>query len=231
MKHRAQLMENMARRRQREEVYRRYGYDVERALDFVMSAAEPLTGRVLEVGTGKGRLLSRLAQQAEEVVTVDIDAGEQRMARLALELEGTAHRVRFVTADAAHLPFGEAEFDVVISMNTLHHLADWRAVLREMIRVSAPGGRIVLADFDEEGFRIFDRIHRDEGRVHGRVFYDPEEVARFLAQEGGMQVGRRQGPAQWVMVGWKASPAVVPPSGRGWQRSVSRGLFHGSQDE
>lgn len=52
--------------------------------------------------------------------------------------------VRLVQADAAEMPFGEAEFDVVCSFSAFEDVTDPEAVLREAIRVTKPGGAVYL---------------------------------------------------------------------------------------
>lgn len=174
------LAENHARLIKRNAVYRRSGYDMDKSIRFVLSHALPLKGRVLEIGTGKGRFLVALAKRANRVVTVDLDAAEQRFGRLNAVHSGLSHNIRFVTADAADLPFAAASFDAVVSLNALHHIWNLEGVLDEILRVVTPGGKIVLADVDSTGFRIFERIHRQEGRTHERFPYKwPRIIARL----------------------------------------------------
>ena len=177
---RKQIIENHRRLKERDSLYRRYGYDGLRAARFVLRHARPLPGCVLEIGTGKGRFLAQLAKRLTRVVTVDSNAEEQCFARMNATHAGLSRRIRFVVADGAALPFANASFDAVVSLNTLHHIRDLNGVLDEILRVVKPAGKIVLADFNATGFRIFDRIHRQEGRTHERVPYKwPHIVARL----------------------------------------------------
>lgn len=201
---RRQIRENWARLEERNRVYRRHGYDSRRAVRFVLARARPLAGRVLEIGTGKGRFLVELAKRAVHVVTVDPDAAEQRFARLNAAYAGVSRKVRFVIADGADLSFADSSFDAVVSMNALHHLRDWRAVLAESLRVLKPKGKLVLADFNARGFRVFDRIHRLEGRAHERWAYRPDDVLRFLRRRGWHARTFNQG-CQWVVVARRMS--------------------------
>lgn len=179
---RTQMLENHRRLAEREAAYRRLGYDSRRAIRFVLSHLRPAHGRVLEIGTGKGRFLVALARRSARVVTVDPDAAEQRLARLNAAHEGVGRRIRFVVADGADLPFVDASFDAVVSLNALHHIRNLDGVLGEIVRVLRPGGRVLLADFDAAGFRLFDRLHRAEGRTHERFRYRwPHLLARLRA--------------------------------------------------
>lgn len=163
-----EIIENHRRSEERIALHRRYGYDSEASIAFVLTKALPLSERVLEVGTGKGRFLTALAKHVAHVTTLDIDAAEQRLARLHARYEGLHRKIEFVTHDAEDLPWPDACFDAVVSMNTFHHLKRPYRVLGEMLRVVKPSGKIMLSDLSPRGFQIFDRIHRAEGRIHPR---------------------------------------------------------------
>ena len=193
------LAENHARLIERDAVYRRWGYDTDENVKFVLSKALPLKGRILEIGTGKGRFLVALLKKVPRVTTVDLDLAEQRFARLNVAFEGLSRKARFIHADAAHLPFANNRFDAMVSLNAMHHLDDWKAVLEEALRVLKPTGRLVLADFNAKGFRVFDRIHHVEGRVHQRLPYRVADIQRFLRKRGwGVRMANRG--CQWVAV-------------------------------
>jgi len=164
-----------AERTEREALFRRFGFDAEASVRFVLDKALPLRGRVLDIGTGKGRFVVLLARHAANVVTVDIDVAEQYHAVQEAHRSGVAGRIRFVTHDARFLPWAAGSFDVVTSWNVIHHLSDPDRVLSEAMRVVKPGGRLVLADFSPEGFRLMDAIHAAEGRRH------PHPPTRFAA--------------------------------------------------
>jgi cyclopropane fatty-acyl-phospholipid synthase-like methyltransferase len=67
--------------KQREALFRRFGYDSAASLKFILAKALPLPGHVLEIGTGKGGFLVELAKHAEKITTLDIDANQQRLAK------------------------------------------------------------------------------------------------------------------------------------------------------
>jgi ubiquinone/menaquinone biosynthesis C-methylase UbiE len=187
---RKELTDNHACLVERNTFYRGYGYDVDKNAAFVVSQALPLTGRVLEIGTGKGRFLTALLQRASRVTTIDIDAQEQRFARLNVAFAKLPGKARFVIANAASLPWRNGTFDVVVSMNALHHIEDVPAVVREAIRVVRLTGKIVLADFSERGFTIMERIHRHEGRTHVHTGYRFRDIVNLLAARGWRTVLR-----------------------------------------
>ena len=114
---------NHARLEERNAVHRRFGFDPDASVRFVPEQALPLRGRVLDIGTGKGRFVIPMARHLAHVTTVDINAEEQRHARLEAVHAGVADRIRFVTHDARALPWPAACFDAVVSWNVFHHPA------------------------------------------------------------------------------------------------------------
>ena len=158
-----------------------------------------MKGRILEIGTGKGRFLAALLRRVPRITTIDVDAEEQRFARMNVAHEERKGTARFLVADAAELPWRDRTFDAVVSMNALHHMTDITRVLQEVVRVIRPGGKIVLADFDRAGYRIMDRIHRRDGRAHQRETYTFGDVAKTLKAAGWRSV-RHAAAGQEVLV-------------------------------
>ena len=179
-----EIAENHALLLERNAVFQRFGYDFEKSADFVLSRSLPLPGRVLEIGTGKGRFLSALLRHVPLVTTVDLDGSEQRFARLNIAFEKPRGEVRFVIADAGSLPWRERTFDSAISVNALHHMNNLPRIADELLRVVTHRGKIVLADLDEEGLAIFDSVHAQEGRTHQRTGFCFEDLAKHFRSRG-----------------------------------------------
>lgn len=95
-------------------------------------------GRVLDYGCGKGDFLRRIADRAAERWGADIDPD------VLAEAERHAGINTRPISPGQPLPFADGEFDTVISMEVIEHVADERALLRECARVLAPGGRLLL---------------------------------------------------------------------------------------
>lgn len=111
----------------------------------VALAAAPNPRRVLDVGSGTGYILRKLAAalpSAVELTGIDPAPG---MVRVASEQAGD-ERLRFVSGTAERLPFPDGAFDLVISTTSFDHWTDQRAGLAECARVLAPGGHLVLTD-------------------------------------------------------------------------------------
>lgn len=115
------------------------------------------TERVLDVGCGLGLFLVGAAKRISTGRAVGIDkwqqedlsgnnaAGTLRNATI----EDVADKVEVLTGDARKLPFADASFDVVLSSMALHNIynaGERQTALREIARVLAPGGRVLIVD-------------------------------------------------------------------------------------
>ena len=109
----------------------------------VFRLAGPLQGkRVLDVGCGDGAYALAAARQGAHVVGVDASLPMIEVARA----RAAGLDVEFRQADAAALPFEDGRFDGVLAVTVLCFVPDAAAALREMARVLAPGGRLVLGE-------------------------------------------------------------------------------------
>ena len=194
-----ETIRNQRALKQREALFRRFGYDSTASLKFILALALPLPGHVLEIGTGKGRFLAAMAKHAERITTLDVDAAQQRAAKLHIRQTRAGSRIRFIAHDAEHMPWPDASFDTVASVNTFHHLERPMRVFQEMLRVLKPGGKFVLCDFSPRGFQIFDRIHRFEGGTHPRLKNGLADFAHHLRHQG-WKTKRSKGCNQELLV-------------------------------
>lgn len=103
---------------------------------------------LLDVGCGPGTVTRDLAARVAPGVVVGVDTSEAVLdvARSAAEEAGV--KVTFEVADALGLPFDDDTFDVVHAHQVLQHLTDPVGALREMRRVTRPGGVVAVRDAD-----------------------------------------------------------------------------------
>ena len=183
----------------RESLFQRFGYDSTASLQFILTHMLPLPGHILEIGTGRGRFLAALAPHAQRITTLDLDPEQQRTAKCFVGRDHSRGKIRYVAHDAKHLPWPDASFDSVVSVNTFHHLPRPEVVLEEMLRVLKPGGKLAVGDFSPRGFQIFDRIHGTEGKTHPRLENGLADCAALLRKHG-CRVKRVTGRNQEVLV-------------------------------
>lgn len=99
---------------------------------------------VLDAGSGKGKQAVRLARElGARVLAVDVRAGNAAMTAARAAGEGLGGSILAVRGELAALPVRDGAVDLVWCRDTLNHLADPRAVVREWARVLGPGGRAI----------------------------------------------------------------------------------------
>ena len=131
----------------------------------------PDARRVLEVGSGSGRLAGLLADAlpAARLTLVDRSPAAVRFAAAYHAARGSGERVECRLGDLAGIPAPDESFDVVIAAEVLEHAPDPAASVRELMRVLRPGGRLVLSvpiDLDIA--------------MHPVVFSDADAILAFL---------------------------------------------------
>ena len=107
--------------------------------------------RVLEVGCGTGVVVRDLASRVGrrgEVVGVDASRRLLDRARVLCRETTARARVALRVGDGARLPFAANRFDAALAITVILHVADPLRVVREMARVTRPGGRVGLQDQD-----------------------------------------------------------------------------------
>lgn len=127
--------------------------------------------RVLDVGCGPGVDTLALAQEVGptgEVVGVDYDAQMVTRANERAREAGVQAWVSHIESDATTLPFDDGSFHSCRSDRVFQHLTDPERALDEMIRVTRPGGWIVLADPDQ-GTASIDTPHFEIERTLMRL--------------------------------------------------------------
>ncbi len=105
--------------------------------------------RILDVGCGTGTLAIAIARAAPGAEVVGIDADDSMLARARAKQTRSGTSVQWHPGFAQDLPFGDGEFDAVVSSLFFHHLLrpGKRAALAEIARVIRPGGRVLIADW------------------------------------------------------------------------------------
>jgi ubiquinone/menaquinone biosynthesis C-methylase UbiE len=129
--------------------------------------------RALDSGTGSGALAFALAPHVREVIGVDIVPELLEQARKRAE---RFPNVRFVQGDATILPFEYGSFDLTGTLRTLHHIARPELAVAELVRVTRPGGRVLVVDqiapVDPIAAAELNRFERARDPSHTRALAD-----------------------------------------------------------
>jgi demethylmenaquinone methyltransferase / 2-methoxy-6-polyprenyl-1,4-benzoquinol methylase len=160
--------------------------------------------RALDVGTGTGDLAIELARRGATVTGLDFAPAMLEVAR------GKAPDIVFERGDALALRYGDGEFDAVTVGFGARNFADVDRGLREMARVTKPGGRVVVLEITTPQrlplswfFRLwFDRAVPALGCLAGdpdAYTYLPSSVRRFPGPE---ELAGRMGAAGLDEVRW-----------------------------
>ena len=149
---------------------------VERALQQLLG--DRPVGDLLDIGTGTGRILSLLAPRASRAV--GIDRSHEMLAFARAALAGAEYRhVQLRHGDMYHLALPPRSIDLVVLHQVLHFADDPIAVLREVVRVLRPGGRLLLVDFAPHAEESLRYQH-----AHRRLGFSSDDIAHWSDAAG-----------------------------------------------
>jgi len=162
---------------------------------------------VLDVAAGTGTSARAFTASGARCVASDFSQGMLRAGA-----SRPSELVRFVVGDALDLPFASAAFDVVTISFGLRNVADPDAALAEMLRVTKPGGRLVICEFSHLPARAVDLAYQRylaaalpavAGRLSANASayaYLAESIRDWPAQE---ELAARIRAAGWSAVRWR----------------------------
>ncbi len=134
--------------------------------------------RVVDLGTGSGRMLTLLGRKARMSVGLDLSHNMLNIARANVAKAGLDKvELRHGDIFATRLPQHSA--DLVLVHQVLHYLADPAAAVAEAARLVMPGGLLLIVDFAPHALE-----HLREEHQHRRLGFSDEEMKRWLAEAG-----------------------------------------------
>ncbi len=142
-------------------------------------------GRALDIGSGPGQIVLKLARHLPgwQFVGVDRSPNMIRQAQASLAGQGTAPalsspwqgapeaRVQFFVADGNRLPFPGAQFDLVMCNSVLHHLTQPQRLFAEVARLVKPDGAVLIRDLRRPTRLAYPLHVRWHGRRYSGLMY------------------------------------------------------------
>ena len=148
---------------------------VEKAI--LAAAGGERVDRLVDLGTGTGRMLSLLSGKAQRRLGLDLSQQMLNIARAHTTDAGLDAELRHGDIFATRLPDGCA--DLVTVHQVLHYLSDPAAAVAEAARLVAPGGKLLIVDFAPHALEVLREQHQ-----HRRLGFSDEEILRWLSAAG-----------------------------------------------
>ena len=150
--------------------------------DIINTLAALRFSSVLDVGCGTGEILSAIRKRYPTASLCGIDISQEMLKQAE---EKRMANVKLYLGDAEHLPFENAEFDVMICTDSFHHYPEPQRAIEEFYRVLQKDGYLLLADFVKP-FPVRQLMNiflpfSSEGDVK---IYSRREIISFLRQNG-----------------------------------------------
>ena len=176
--------------------------------------------RLLDIGTGTGRLLEVLAPKVEQAIGVDQSREMLALARANLARAGIDNAdIRL--GDMYALPFEADSFDVVTIHHVLHYADDPAAALSEAARVVRPGGVVLVVDFSPHDLVELKREH-----AHVHLGFADNQVQGWLRSAGLNPLEPIHFPGRRIMTGiWRGEREIAE------RPSHTTNLAHERHDE
>ena len=176
---RAYFAENAA---QWDEIRSLYVADDRVEAEVLAAAGGGRVRRLVDLGSGTGRMLTLLGPQAEHALGLDLSQQMLNIARRNTTAAGLTN-VELRHGDIFDTRLPEAGADLVVVHQVLHYLGDPAAAVKEAARIVAPDGKLIIVDFAPHRHEFLREQHQ-----HRRLGFSDEEMARWLADAGLPQV-------------------------------------------
>jgi ubiquinone/menaquinone biosynthesis C-methylase UbiE len=155
----------------------------EAALQKIIDAAQPGPGdTLLDVACGGGIVVCAFAPHLRHATGIDVTPAMLERARALAAEKGLAN-VTWQEGEVERLPYPDGAFTIVVTRFAMHHFLDPAAVFREMVRVCAPGGRIVIVDTfaseDPAKAAMFNQLEKLRDPSHARSLFLAELTGLF----------------------------------------------------
>lgn len=176
--------------------------EVERAIDEALGRRS--LGRLVDVGTGTGRMIELFGPRASHAIGIDRSSDMLRVARVKLEAAGIPSSLR--QGDMYALPLADQSADTIVIHQVLHYAHSPATAIGEAARVLVPGGTLLVVDFaahEREELRATD--------AHIRLGFEDDVMAAWFGSSGLEvdQIRHLEGGELTVTL-WRGVKAAIP---------------------
>ena len=195
-----EIEENHKHFRERMSLYKERGLDFIKNREFILAKAGVLDGDILESGAGSGYTTWALAKAGYKFISIDKDREALKTTALNLAYEKVLSNVKFYVMDGMSLDFKNSSIKNIVIVNLFHHIKSGiNEMLSEADRVLCAYGKLVLADFNNEGMKIVEGVHKQEGRVHENAGVSEDYVYSYF-HSLGYEIKRYQDICHWISI-------------------------------
>lgn len=152
----------------------------------------PVSGSILDAGGGTGRLAQFLTPLADQVVVLD----ESLMMTLEARKKD---RLLPVRGHSESLPFRSQAFQRILMVDALHHVAHQAQTIRELWRVLAPGGILVIEEPDIRTFAVKLIALAEKAALMRSLFLSPAQIERLFPFPDAQVEIQAQAGSAWVI--------------------------------
>jgi len=157
-------------------------------------ALGPMSGKILDAGTGTARIPIAISQMRPtwELTCIDLSPNMLKVGAENVSKAGVRSQVKLELIDAKAMPYPDSYFDMVISNSIIHHLPDPLPFLREVKRVLKPNGAIFLRDLlrpmNQEIRHNLVEMYAGDCNSHQKKLFSDSLQAAFTLPEVEMMV-------------------------------------------
>jgi demethylmenaquinone methyltransferase/2-methoxy-6-polyprenyl-1,4-benzoquinol methylase len=156
-------------------------------------AGLPVSGRLLDVGGGTGRISYSLRNLVTEAVIADSSMG------MCIQVT-RKNGLNSVCSNSEELPFENESFERVIMVDALHHVGDYLATIAELWRVVTPGGRIVIEEPDIRTTSIKLMAIIEKLALMRSHFVSPQSIRDAFNYKNASARIEKEGTTAWVVI-------------------------------
>jgi demethylmenaquinone methyltransferase / 2-methoxy-6-polyprenyl-1,4-benzoquinol methylase len=161
----------------------------------------------LDLCCGTGDIALALARHGAEVVGLDFSESMLQVALEKLKKNPPKSKVEFIRGDAQQIPFPENTFDVLTIGYGLRNLADLDAGLRDMLRVTKPGGRLVVLEFGKPENSLWRALYFGYLRfllpIFGKIFCGSSAAYGYILESLKHYPAQKAVAANMAALGWQ----------------------------